>query len=152
MHVVFGPATSITRQTQNSEGNVVSVVVEAEKRCRFCLGLQAKSAHPPDDQPDPVCPKPGVPYRGHDWTTMVNPVTNFLRQVIVDFWKRECTAYAVAHPEAGTATLQVQDLPMVERQILKNKLDAQLRLSQRNLYDSLGYTVRLQFSKPGKGK
>lgn len=138
MNVVYGKPTRRT-----ADGNLV----EIKMRCRLCTGLVKEPNLIDDDLPEPVCNNPNAGYDGHDWTSIVNPPTNFFRQVIGDFWKRECAAYALLHPEAG-AVLRVQDLPMIERQVLKNKLDAELKLAEGTLHDSLGFTVRLQFAKP----
>lgn len=138
MNVVYGQGT---RRTVDGR------VVEVTKRCRLCTGLISKPSLVEDDLPDPVCNNPNTGYDGHDWTSIVNPPTNFFRQVIADFWESECAAYASLHPEAG-GVLRVHDLPMIERQVLKNKLDAVLKLAEGRLHDSLGFTVRLQFAKP----
>jgi hypothetical protein len=140
MNVVYGKPTGRT-----ADGKWV----EIKMRCRLCTGLVKKPNMVEDDEP--VCNSPNTGYNGHDWTSIVNPLTNFFRQLITDFWKRECAAYASLHPEAGDV-LRVQDLPMIERQVLKNKLDAVLKLAQGDLHDSFGYTVRLQFTKPPRSQ
>ena len=138
MHLVYGPAP-----------------YNADMRCTYC-GALLQALTPPPPYADPVCRTPGKGGAGHDWLSVENPISNYFRSAIRSFWKAECAAYALEHPETvaqSGAELKPQDLPVVQLHSLKNKLVAVLRLKAGDLHDFAGFTVSLQFEKPPrKGK
>lgn len=110
---------------------------DAAFRCRFCCG-RVNPSPTVLSYPDPVCANANIGGAGHHWVFVANPITNFLRRTVEEYWAEHC-------PGVDPKKLNSSELRHHRSEL--NKLFVDL---EPLTFPQFGVFIRVQFEVPPK--